>query len=284
MHSSSQCRLLGGTSSLTKRSDLTSAITRLLIKQGILKGAATSYEGRPDTVPQGEARATIVKRADCQYRDSGYAVMGLQAHSFCKESWRSRHLDAAIYGKVFKECLNREPRIRAARRATFGACRAVGEGLDAGYMSRPREPSTTTPVPGASLSWAVWAEAACSCGIMYLAAVGMARLPLLCTKALSCVACRRRVLQRCGLTSLKTMTRAASSQRKAWLRKQKRNPMWSRYLGEAPTSIYIWSRSIAACGGKRKMAHCSLETLFGPRGLLVFLPIFFLFCQNENIR
>ena len=123
-------------------------------------------------------------------------------------------------------------------------------------MSRPRAPSTTTPVPGASLSWAVWGEAAFSCGIMYLAAVGMARLPPLCTKALCCPACRRPLLQRGDLASLKTMTPAASSRGKAWLRKQKRNSLWSRYLGVAPTSMswtmLFGARWIAACGGRRK--------------------------------
>ena len=50
------------------------------------------------------------------------------------KSWWSRQLDAAIDGKFFKACLNSESRKRAAQRATFGAYRAIGEGLDTGYV------------------------------------------------------------------------------------------------------------------------------------------------------
>ena len=36
--------------------------------------------------------------------------------------------------KFFKACLTNEGRLQAAQRATFGAYRARGEGLDAGYV------------------------------------------------------------------------------------------------------------------------------------------------------
>ena len=48
--------------------------------------------------------------------------------------WWSNRLDAAIDAKFFKACLTGDARLRAAQRATFGAYRAPGEGLDAGYV------------------------------------------------------------------------------------------------------------------------------------------------------
>ena len=50
------------------------------------------------------------------------------------KSWWAKHLDVAIDAKFFKACLTNEARVRAAQRATFGAYRACGEGLDAGYV------------------------------------------------------------------------------------------------------------------------------------------------------
>ena len=52
--------------------------------------------------------------------------------------------------KFIKACLNSGSRKRAAQRATFGAYCGI-EKAWALVMSRPRDPSTTTPVPGASL-------------------------------------------------------------------------------------------------------------------------------------
>ena len=50
------------------------------------------------------------------------------------KSWWNKSLHAAIDGKFFKACLNDAARTRAAQRATFGAYRGKGEGLDAGYV------------------------------------------------------------------------------------------------------------------------------------------------------
>ena len=50
------------------------------------------------------------------------------------KSWWNKSLHAAIDGKFFKACLNEAARTRAAQRATFGAYRGKGEGLDAGYV------------------------------------------------------------------------------------------------------------------------------------------------------
>ena len=48
--------------------------------------------------------------------------------------WWAERLDAAIDGKFFKANLTGEARARAAKRATVGAYRAKGEGLDRGYV------------------------------------------------------------------------------------------------------------------------------------------------------
>ena len=48
--------------------------------------------------------------------------------------WWSHHLDAAIDGKFFKALLTADARVHAAQRATFGAYRMLGQGLDAGYV------------------------------------------------------------------------------------------------------------------------------------------------------
>ena len=58
------------------------------------------------------------------------------ARKYCHKpkSWWSNTLDAAIDCKFFKALLNNDARVRAAQKATHGAYRAVGEGLDAGYV------------------------------------------------------------------------------------------------------------------------------------------------------
>ena len=145
------------------------------------------------------------------------------ARKYCHKptSWWSNTLDAAIDCNFFKALLNNDARVRAAQKATHGAYRAVGEGLDAGYVKPQGALNYNTGAKSVLIAGGV--KAAYFFGIKWQIHAGMGRLLPRCTRLLCSKTCSRTAPAKDAFAFWRTMTRLDSNQSEAWPQRKQRS-------------------------------------------------------------